>query len=59
MQTKQEEIISFLKYLEEKHIHLMDISGRQDRFVTGANNPSDFTEIIALINEWEKESCDT
>ena len=58
MQTKQEEIISFLKYLEEKHMHLMDISGRYDRFVTGENNPSDFAEIAALINEWEKESCD-
>lgn len=54
MQTKQEEIISFIKFLEEKHIHLMDIRGGKDRFVCGSNFPSDFNEVITLIEEWNK-----
>lgn len=54
MQTKQEEIISFIKFLEEKHIHLMDIRGGKDRFVCGVDFPSDFNEVITLIEEWNK-----
>lgn len=54
MLTKQQEIISFLKFLEEKNIHLMDISGRHDMFVCGLDVPSDFTEVITLIEEWDK-----
>lgn len=54
METKQEEIIKFLKFLEEKNIHLMDTRGRYDRYVCGACIPSDFTEVITLIEEWNK-----
>lgn len=52
--TKQEDIISFLKFLEEKNIHLMDTHSRYDRYVCGACIPSDFTEVITLIEEWNK-----
>jgi len=54
METKQEYIVNFIKFLEEKNIYLMDTSGRYDRYVCGESVPSDFTEVITLIEEWNK-----
>lgn len=51
METKEEDIVNFIKFLEEKNIHLMDTSGR---YVCVASVPSDFTEVITLIEEWNK-----
>lgn len=54
METKEEDIVNFIKFLEEKNIHLMDTSGRYDRYICGASVSSDFTEVITLIEEWNK-----
>jgi hypothetical protein len=54
METSKDTPIDFIKWLEERRIYLIDISGRNDRFVTGCRE-SNFSELKSLFTEYQKD----